>query len=237
VRGVFVTATDTGVGKTVVTAALARALRARGVDAGVAKPVQSGNAVDDPAGDAALLVRGAGIDDDPAAICPYAFSAPLAPLVAARLERRTVDPQTVLDRLRAVAARHDVVLVEGAGGLLVPVGDDWTIADLAAWLGLPLIVVARTGLGTVNHTLLTLAVARDRGLQPLGVVLNGASDDGDVSPDTNPDLIEAFGEIPVLGTIPWLEGLVPETLADAVADRLDIDPVLRLFVREEATRA
>jgi dethiobiotin synthetase len=236
VRGVFVTATDTGVGKTVVTAALARALRARGIDAGVAKPVQSGNAVDDSAGDAALLVLGAGVDDDPAAICPYAFLAPLAPLVAARLEGRTVDPQVVLERLDAVAARHDVLLVEGAGGLLVPVGEDWTIADLAAWLGLPLLVVARTGLGTVNHTLLTLAAARQRGLEPLGVVLNGASDDGDASPSTNPDLIEAFGEVAVLGTIPWLDGLAAEALAEAVAARLDLDPVLRILVREEAPR-
>jgi len=190
-RGYFVTATDTGVGKTFVTAALAAALRARGRDVAVFKPVQSGALADDPAGDAALL----GAD------CVYAFRAPLAPLVAARKEGRQIELEPILERARALEREHEMLLVEGAGGLLVPLSDDLDLAGLVAALGLPLVVVARAGLGTVNHTLLTIEVARARGLEIAGVVLNG---DGDESTDDNPALIEARSGARVLARIPRL---------------------------------
>ncbi len=231
-NGLFVTGTDTGVGKTLVTAALALALKARGVDVGVVKPVQSGE------GDAETLKRWAGLEEEPEEICPFSFAAPLAPLVAARLEGRTLDLDEVCGRVRTLA-RHVVTLVEGAGGLLVPVGPDWTIADLAAALGLPLLIVARAGLGTVNHTLLTLAEARRVGLDVAGVVLNGhgrgsdpnvpGSDPNvtgsDPSVDTNVELIELFGDVPVLARVPWLDGeITSERLR-----RLDLD-----LIKEEA---
>lgn len=212
-NGLFVTGTDTGVGKTLVTAALALALRARGVDVGVVKPVQTGE------GDAETLRRWAELHEEPGEIAPLSFAAPLAPLVAARLEGRELELEEVAERTRKAARRHDVVLVEGAGGLLVPVGPGWTMADLAARLGLPLLVVARAGLGTVNHTLLTVAEARRRGLAVAGVVLNGAVD---LSSDTNAELIESFGDVRVLAQIPPLPGeITPERLR-----RLDLDLAL-----------
>ena len=160
-RGYFVTATDTGVGKTVVTAGLAAALRARGRDVAIFKPVQSGALADDPAGDAALL----GAD------CLYAFTAALAPLVAARAEGRQVELEPILERARKLEREHELLLVEGAGGLLVPLAPGLDVAGLAEALGLPLVVVARAGLGTVNHTLLTVEAAtsprpRDRRRRP-----------------------------------------------------------------------
>ena len=212
----FVTGTDTGVGKTLVTAALALALKARGVDAGVVKPVQTGE------GDAAVLEAWAELQEAPEEIAPFSFEAPLAPLVAARLEGRVLDLDEVAARTRALAERHDFTLVEGAGGLLVPVGPDWTIADLAAALGLPLVVVARAGLGTVSHTLLTVAEARRLGLDVLGVVLNGHEDR---STETNAELIEAFGGVRVLARIPWLDG---EITAERLRG-LDLD-----VIKEEA---
>jgi dethiobiotin synthetase len=236
VRGLFVAATDTGVGKTVVTGALAVALRRRSIAVGVAKPVQSGAAVDDPDGDAMQLRRAAAVRDLPAEICPYAFSAPLAPLVAARLEGKSVEPGVILARLEALAARHDVLLVEGAGGLLVPVGDDWTIADLASWTGLPLLIVARPGLGTVNHTLLTVAAARERGINVAGVVLNGVRDDTDASFETNPELIVAFGDIATVVTTPWIEG-EPSELPTALAQHLDVEALLPTLSTQDAQRA
>src|SRR5439155_1411483 len=144
---------------TVVTAALALALHARGVDAGVVKPVQSGALADDPEGDAALLKRWTGVPESVDEIAPYCFAAPLAPLISAELEGCAVSLADAAAAVEAVAARHEAVLVEGAGGLLVPAGPGWTIGDLAAELGLPLLVVARAGLGTVNHTALTLLAA------------------------------------------------------------------------------
>ena len=107
--------------------------------------------------------------------------------------------------MRERAEHYEIVVVEGVGGLLVPVGPDWTVADLATRLGLPLVVVARTGLGTVSHTLLTVAEARRRGLDVLGVVLNGVADE---STETNAELMESFGSIPVLARVPWLEGAI-----------------------------
>jgi len=192
-RGYFVTATDTGVGKTFVTAGLAAALRARGRDVAVFKPVQSGALADDPAGDAALL----GAD------CVYAFLAPLAPLVAARAEGRRIELEPILERAQKLEQEHEILLVEGAGGLLVPLSDNLDVAGLAAALDLPLIVVARAGLGTVNHTLLTIEAARARGLEVAGVVLNGDSDE---STDDNPALIEARSGVRVLARIPRLAG-------------------------------
>ena len=201
--GLFVTGTDTGVGKTVVTAALALALKARGVDVGVVKPVQTGD------GDAGTLKSWAGLAEEPEEIAPFSFRAPLAPLIAARLEGRTLALGEVVARVRTLAERHEVVLIEGAGGLLVPVGPGWTIADLAAALGLPLLVVARAGLGTVNHTLLTIEVARRAGLEVAAVVLNG----DDAIADSNARMIEEFGDVLVVKK-PWgpLPGPVDERI-------------------------
>jgi dethiobiotin synthetase len=236
VRGLFVTATDTEVGKTAVACALAHALKAAGLDVGVAKPVQSGALAGDPGGDAALLRAAAGAEDAPEEICPFSFEAPLAPLVAARLVGRSLELDAVVSAVEAVAARHEVILVEGAGGLLVPVGEDWTIADLAARLDLPLVVVARAGLGTVNHTLLTICEARRRGLDIAGVVLNGRRPDTDRSVDTNPTLIEQFGAVPVLGVVPWLEA-DRIALPELVARHLELGSVLAALQPEEALRA
>jgi dethiobiotin synthetase len=190
-RGYFVTATDTGVGKTVVTAALAAVLRENGRDVAVLKPVQSGALADDPTGDAALL----GAD------CVYAFEAPLAPQVAAEREGRTIELEPILERARELERDHEILLVEGVGGLLVPLAPGLDVAALASAIGLPLLVVARAGLGTVNHTLLTIEAARSRGLEVAGVILNGESDE---SSARNPELIETASGARVLVQIPPL---------------------------------
>lgn len=236
-RGIFVTGTDTGVGKTVVTAALAVALRRRGLDVGVVKPVQSGARADDPAGDAMLLKRLLNLAEEPADIAPFAFVAPLAPLVAARLEGRSLDLGGVVATTRRLASGHAFCLVEGAGGLLVPMGPGWTVADLAVALDLPLVVVARPGLGTVNHTLLTVREARRGGLTALGVVINESaptSQADDPSVATNAELIEAFGQVPVLARIPWLgETVTPAELSGLDLDRL-VDRATNELIEEEA---
>src|SRR5918912_1688031 len=170
-RGLFVTATDTGVGKTEVACAIVRAARAGGVDVGAMKPAQSGHVAGEPS-DAARLAQAAGGADPAELVCPYTFAAPLAPAVAARLAGVEVSFGRILDAARALAARHAALVVEGAGGLLVPLTERETYADLAGALGLPVLVVARAGLGTVNHTALTVEALRARGLALAGVVLN-----------------------------------------------------------------
>ena len=199
-RGLFITGTDTGVGKTEVACALLRGHRARGLDLGAMKPAQSGHAPGEPS-DADRLRAAAGDRDPAELVCPYTFAAPLAPAVAARLEARTVSLERILDAARALAARHAALLVEGAGGLLTPLTERETYADLAVALGLPVLVVGRAGLGTVNHTALTCEALRARGLAVHGVVLVRTSPTGDASEPYNAAEIERLTGARVLATV------------------------------------
>ena len=206
VSGLFVTGTDTGVGKTHVTALIAERLRSEGVTVGVYKPACSG-AAETPGGpvweDVETLRRATGDTFDRDRISPQRFLAPLAPPVAARVEGRTVDAGLLRSGAAWWAGRCDLLLVEGVGGLLCPLTDDETVADLAADLGLPLLVVARATLGTINHTLLTVEAARTRELRIAGIVLNEAipaADDASVG--TNAAQITRRSGVPVLGVVP-----------------------------------
>lgn len=172
-RGFFVTGTDTGVGKTVVACALVRALRGRGLDVGVMKPVETGVEAPGPL-DALALIAAADAGDPLDDVCPQRFALAAAPTVAAAAERRRVDRGAIRAAFERLIARHDWLVVEGAGGLLVPAAEDLSMADLALELGLPLVVVARAALGTINHTLLTLEAAERRGLRVAGVVVSHA---------------------------------------------------------------
>jgi dethiobiotin synthetase len=177
-QGVFVTGTDTNVGKTIVACALVRALRATGHDVGVMKPVETGVGPEGPL-DAIALREAAGVDEPIEVVCPQRFSLPAAPSVAARAEGREVDLEIVRRDFEGLAGSHDFVVVEGAGGLLVPLTENVAMIDLASELRLPLLVAARAKLGTINHTLLTLEVARARGAKVAGVVISHA--DGPLS--------------------------------------------------------
>lgn len=168
-RGVFVTGTDTGVGKTVVATTLVVALRERGIRVGVMKPCETGVGPDGPA-DARALAAAAGTGDEIDEICPLQLALPAAPNVAAEHEGREVDLAALHAGFERLAGRHDFMVVEGAGGLLVPTRPPATMADLASDLDLPVLIVARAALGTINHTLLTLNEADRRGLDVVGVV-------------------------------------------------------------------
>ena len=173
--GLFVTGTDTGCGKTSVACVLARALRARGRKVAVLKPIETGCEIEEGeriASDASALAAAA--DDARAAeeICPYRFLMPAAPNVAARDEGATIELERLERAYRSAAESAEVVIVEGAGGALVPILDSFDMLDLARLLGLPLLVVARAALGTINHTRLTLEAAQSRGLSVLGVVIS-----------------------------------------------------------------
>jgi dethiobiotin synthetase len=172
-RGIFVTGTDTGVGKTVIACGLARGLRQRGIDVGVMKPCETGIG---PAGplDALALRSAAGANDPIEVVCPQSFALPAAPSVAAQVEGRVVDLERIRVASKTLATRHEFLLVEGAGGWLVPITAEFAMADLAAELGLPVLVVARASLGTINHTLLTVEAIERRGIPLAGVVVNHA---------------------------------------------------------------
>jgi dethiobiotin synthetase len=205
-RRLFVTATDTGVGKTEVACALVSGARAAGLDVGAMKPAQSGLTPGE-ASDAERLREAAGGADPLELVCPYQFEPPLAPGVAARLAGVEISLPRLVEAARALAARHAALVVEGAGGLLVPLTASQTQADLAVALGLPVLVVARAGLGTVNHTALTLEALRARGLAVAGVVLNRTGPDDDASVPYNAAEIERLTGVGVLATLPYLRDI------------------------------
>lgn len=201
--GLFVTGTDTNVGKTVVACALARGWRRRGRRVAVMKPVETG--VAGVPEDAVRLRTAAG---DPAPlddVCPWRFAAPLAPAMAARAAGAApVDVAALVAHARRRAADADVLLVEGAGGLLVPVAGTATWADVASALGLPLLIVAANRLGTINHAALTARVAAAAGLRIRGFVLSHPTPERDPSAGSNAAAIEELTRLRCLGVVPWV---------------------------------
>jgi len=201
VRGVFVTGTDTEVGKTVVAASIAAVLRERGYDAGVMKPVATGCRYIDGelAGDDALFLIEAGGSTDPiSTISPFSYKPPVAPTVAATLAGRRIDLNLVTECFVRLARNHDLMIVEGIGGIMVPLDDCLTVIDMARKLNLPLIIVARPSLGTINHTLLTVRAAEAAGLAVAAVVLNRYPPDPvDLVAANNPGEISARIDAPV----------------------------------------
>ena len=169
--GVFITGTDTGVGKTVVSCALARGLRTAAIDVGVMKPAETGVLEAGPL-DALALIEAAGVKDELELVCPIQFVMPAAPQASALAEDRVVSIDHIQQSFTELQSRHEFMLVEGAGGLLVPLDEKTTMADLAEKLELPVLIVARASLGTINHTLLTLEACATRCLDVVGVVLS-----------------------------------------------------------------
>lgn len=203
-NGLFVTATDTEVGKTLVTGGLAGLLREKGVDAGVYKPVQSGHHVNDKDGDAWRLKGLSGVLDDVSDICPYAVSEPLAPALALKRAGKEVVMGDLLAHFDELANRHEFMLVEGAGGLAVPYVSDCMVIHMAQAMQMPLLIVARPTLGTVNHTILTIEYARQHGLQVAGVILSGYHSSQSERVKENITMIETYGDVRVWGALPHL---------------------------------
>jgi dethiobiotin synthetase len=201
-RGVFVTGTGTEVGKTVVAAVIARGLAARGKKAGVFKPAVTG--LDDPGEpDHALLRRASGSAQSDDEIAPYRFGPPASPHLAARLADRPIDPAVLLSAARSAGHGRPLVC-EGVGGLMVPLTGRYLVRDLARDLELPLVVAAPPGLGTINHTLLTLEAARAVGLEVRGVVMTPWPERPGEIERSNREAVAALGGVPV-ETLPRLD--------------------------------
>jgi dethiobiotin synthetase len=209
VRGVFVTGTDTGAGKSVVAAAILAALRAQGERPSALKPVVTG--LDEPAGDwphdHVLLARAAGGHQPPDEVAPYRFGPAVSPHHAAELAGETIEPARIVEAGR----RHELLVCEGVGGLMVPITTGYLVRDLALDLGLPVVVAARTGLGTINHALLTLEAARTAGLEVAGVVMTPWPEHPEPLELSNRRTVEALGGVRVSG-LPHTD---PDSLAAA----------------------
>ncbi|HRU15419.1 MAG TPA: dethiobiotin synthase [Anaerohalosphaeraceae bacterium] len=225
--GLFVTGTDTGVGKTLVAGGIAHLLAQEGLKVGVFKPVATGCRLT-PEGwvseDARFLSACAEADWPMEVINPAAFQIPAAPIVCSRLENRPVDYERIAQAYRQLCMQSDAVIVEGIGGVMVPLTETETILDLAVEFDLPTLVVARPQLGTINHTLLTIKAIRDAGLPLAGVVISGYdAAEADESEKISPEIIAQIGQTTVFAVIGYDEQasveegrlgmLVPEALA------------------------
>lgn len=220
-RGLFVTGTDTGVGKTTLSVALLRYARRMGLRPIPFKPAETGCAPD-PA-DALALWAAAQPPVAKADVCLYPFRLPAAPAQAAAAAGSAIDVDRIVEHARRLSASGDFLLVEGAGGLLVPYADGVTAADLARRLGLPLLVAARTALGTINHTALTLREAARADLPIAATILNRTSAAVDPHEPGNADLIAALTGRRPLGPFPWMpfgSAQDPDQLADALLTSL-----------------
>jgi dethiobiotin synthetase len=199
-RGVFVTGTDTGVGKSVVAASVCAVLAARGERVAAFKPVVTG--LDDQPGefghDHELLASVANARQAPEEVAPYRFGPPLSPHFASELGGERIEPAELLEAARA----HELLVCEGVGGLLVPITTGYLVRDLALDLELPVVVAARTGLGTINHTLLTVEAARTAGLNLAGVVMTPWPAEPARIERSNRETVERLSGVPVSGLAP-----------------------------------
>jgi dethiobiotin synthetase len=223
IPGLLVTGTDTGIGKTVIAGAIADWFRRRGARVAVCKPCGSG-CVHRREGlvseDAEFLAHCADSAHPLDLVCPVRYAEPLAPAIAAQRAKQPLDWEAISRSIRLMSKGSDMMIVEGIGGIMVPMDEQYTMLDVAKWLKIPAVVVARPGLGTINHTLLTVKALRDAGVTVAGVVINRYPQDlASVAEETNPAAIEKWSRTPVLCLTPdepIIAGKLPAGIVSAV---------------------
>lgn len=231
-KGFFITGTDTGVGKTIITAVLITAIKHLGLKACGMKPIETGCKIAVSGkektlipSDGTFLKNISNVNESVDLITPVRFMNPLAPLPASEMEGRTVNLKKIQKAYTELSKKYEAIVVEGIGGLLVPITKDYFVLDLAKDFGLPLIVVSRPGLGTINHTMLTVNYAIKEGLTVAGIIINYSQPpEGSLAEDTNPDVITKISPIPIIGIFPYLENLKSDNIAKA-ANELDIETI------------
>ena len=238
--GLFITATDTDVGKTVITGAIAAALKGRGLQVGVMKPLASGGVADSlgtlVAEDATFLMRAAGIgESERALVNPLCLAPALTPAVAAVVSGVFVNMPGIVQAYQVLAKGYDPLLVEGVGGITAPLWQDYLLVDFMVELGLPMIVVTRPNLGTINHTVLTVEYARRRGLHVAGIIINGWNEaEVGILERTNEEYIARLTGVPILGKFPYStaisEGDIQSVeLAQLAEEYLKIDEIIKIW--------
>ena len=231
---VFVTGTDTDIGKTVVTAGLAAVMQSLGYKAGVYKPIQSG--AEEKNGflispDLSYVKK---LDFYVETLCTYLLKPPTAPRIAAEIDGVSINLNAINREYQSIKQTCEVVFVEGAGGLMVPVTKESLMIDIAKMLDIPLLVVARPHLGTINHTLLTINQAKQAGLDIAGVIINRyPSGTTDIAIKTAPRLIEEYSDSSILGIIPDIpnfENIKPGALINILINSVDIEKIFRIKI-------
>ncbi|MDH5761851.1 MAG: dethiobiotin synthase [Nitrospinota bacterium] len=223
-KGLFITGTDTGVGKTVVTATILAWLRHQGIKTGVMKPIETG--VDAKCSsaansDALFLMETGNIEDPLEEVCPFRLKHAASPYQAALIDNRTLQPKSILSAYDKLAEKNDWMLVEGIGGVRVPITQEYGVVELIRDLGLPALVVTRYELGTLNHTLMTLETLRHSGIAVKGVVFNRTGPGKlDAIAQDQPRIIKELTDIPVLAEFPYIDKLSTESFSPEYLKKL-----------------
>ena len=234
-KGIFITGTDTGVGKTVVAAGLAMALKARGMSVGVMKPVATGCVGENGtliSYDAVYLFEAAENEYAPLT-SPVRFRNPVAPSIAAIYEQKEINLDHIRNAYRKLQQHYDYIIVEGIGGILVPIKQNYLVANMIREMGLAIVIVSHVSLGAINHTLLTVDAAVMRGFPIRGIIFNRAPlVNYSLAELTNPRVIHELTGIPVLGTLPELEAVDVErcqygNLKSIFEERINVEEILK----------
>lgn len=231
-HGIFITGTDTGVGKTLVAAALALHLKKRGLSIGVMKPIETGcSAGKESRSDAARLRSIIESEEPLGAICPYSFELPVAPLTAAQLSDQPINLDTIRKIYRILSSRYECIVVEGVGGVHVPITQHNNVMDLVKQLRLPVVVVGRSGLGGINHALLTIEALRRQKIRIIALVMNRTepvrSAIARVQERSTTAILRKRAGVPLLGPLPYESGM-PGRFRPAVARLSRSTPIKKL---------
>ncbi len=221
-KSIFIAGTDTGVGKTLVAGALAAALRLRGVKVGVMKPVSCGGLED-----AQFLMQAAGIQESMTLVNPIQLEQPLSPNVAAAIEKVKINLKAIDEAYKKLSAKYEVLVIEGCGGLLVPVTQDFYVIDFIKRFKAETLLVSRSGLGAINHSLLSLEALKKRNIKPLGVIFNRTTGGNlSMAEKTNPDVIAGLSGIASLGLFPYLKTCAANCAGKAFLKHIDFKKII-----------
>lgn len=231
-RGIFITGTSTGVGKTAVAAGLSWALKKRKIDVGVMKPFATANRVFSRkyrSQDTAILAKASGVNDPDYNLNPFFYSLAASPLVASELKHGApVDIKKAVHELKKLGRKHHFLIVEGIGGIMVPLTEHESVAGFAKRIDLPVVIVSTAKLGTLNHTLLTVLVCKKFGLEIMGIILNKMSKKPDIVEQKTAEVLERLTRIKVLAVIPFSKGVNYASIGKVLEHDLDLDKLLSM---------
>jgi dethiobiotin synthetase len=229
-HGIFITGTSTGVGKTIVAAGLAWALRKRRIDVGVMKPFASANRVFSRkyrSQDTAILAEASRVNDPDSELNPFFYSIACSPLVASELKHEPpVSIERAMEALQNLGRKHDFLIAEGIGGIMVPLTENESVAGFAKRTELPLLIVSTSKLGTLNHTLLTIMACREFGLSIRGIILNKMSKKPNIVEQKTVEVIESLTDIEVLAVLPLSKSVRYGVIGRMLENQIDLDKLL-----------